>query len=116
MKLNPLQRLEFLKLINSIGYQNLHLIDSCVIKLKKMGIDSEEISEPRGLMLDGIIVKAYKTIDDEDGIYAIDLLITVINSEKMSISSKMNGRGFKFFDLLEKVAKFWNVDVKELPP
>lgn len=111
MKLNEKQRYELIELFITIGYRDLHLLDSCVEKLNKIGIESIKINNPIGIKFCDTNIKSYKTIDNEDGIYALDLLLVAAASDDVHITTRMNGQGFRFYDLLRKLASAWNITI-----
>ena len=108
-----IMRVEFLQLMEELGSHSLYYPEPLLKRLTNCGLSAVATPDGQGIIVEGQLIPVSIPEWGDPGISALILLSKVY---EMVIGeaphSKMNGRGFWFKDIMNKLAIHWGLDAK----
>lgn len=107
---STIKREEFLRLMADLGSHSLYYPERLSMQLAECGISTSLPPEGRGITIEGQFVPVSTPEFGDPGISTLSILGTIYElATGEPARSKMNGRGFWYQDVMNKLASHWGL-------
>jgi len=110
-----IKKVEFLQLLEDLGSHSLYYPEPLLKLLTDCGLSAGMAPDGQSIILEGQVITVSTPERGEPGISPLSVLCVVYEiatGEKPD--SQMTGRGFRYKDVMNKLASYWGLDAKYL--